>query len=150
MYQEAHSPEETRELGRRMGEKAVPGQIFCLDGDLGAGKTVFTKGFAEGLGVKGTVNSPTFTILQVYTDGRIPLYHFDVYRLGDPSELEELGYEEYFFGDGVCLIEWSDMVEEYLPEDAVKIRMKKEPEKGFSYRLITLGAPEQDGAGTLE
>lgn len=140
---ETNSPEETRELGRRLGREAVPGQVICLDGDLGTGKTVFTKGFAEGLGVAGPVNSPTFTIMQVYTDGRLPLYHFDVYRLGDPAELEELGYEEYFFGEGVCLIEWSSLVSEYLPEDAVRVLLKKDPSRGFSYREITVTGPEE-------
>ena len=105
MVIETRKPEETYELGRKMGREAKPGQIICLSGDLGVGKTVFTQGFAAGLGIEGPVNSPTFTILQQYEDGRLPLYHFDVYRIGDVSEMDEIGYEDCFFGDGVCLIE---------------------------------------------
>ena len=110
-----HSAEETRALAKEMAAGAVPGQIICLDGDLGAGKTVFAQGFAEGLGFSGYVSSPTFTILQVYEGGRLPLYHFDVYRIGDPEEMDEIGWEEYFFGEGVCLIEWSQLIEELIP-----------------------------------
>lgn len=130
------SPEETFALGRELGRLAEPGQVYCLDGDLGVGKTVFAQGFAAGLGIAEPVNSPTFTILQVYGEGRLPLYHFDMYRLGDPEELEEIGYEEYFFGDGVCLIEWAGQVAEYLPAGAVSVKLRKVPERGFSYREI--------------
>ena len=122
---ETHSPEETRALGRLLGEKASSGELFCLNGDLGAGKTVFTKGFAEGLGVTEDVVSPTFTILQIYESGRLPLYHFDVYRIGDIEEMDEIGYEDYFFGEGVTVIEWSDLISELIPENAVKILIEK-------------------------
>ena len=135
---ETEKPEETFELGRRMGLKAVPGAVYCLEGDLGVGKTVFTQGFAQGLGVGGPVNSPTFTILQQYEDGRMPLYHLDVYRIGDVEEMEEIGYEDCFFGEGVCLIEWPSLIREILPEDAVWIRIGKDPNRGFDYRKITV------------
>ena len=138
---ETHSPEETFELGKTLSEKAQPGQIFCLEGDLGTGKTVFTKGFGAGLGIRGPINSPTFTLVQVYEDGRLPLYHFDVYRLGEPEEIEELGYEEYFFGEGVTLVEWASQVEDYIPRDAVWIRIEKDPSKGFDYRRICMETP---------
>ena len=135
---ESFSREDTFRLGEEYGREAKPGQIICLEGDLGVGKTVFTKGFASGLGIQDPVNSPTFTILQVYETGRLPLYHFDVYRLGEPEEIEELGYEEYFFGDGVCLIEWPGNVEEYIPEDARFIRIEKDPARGLDYRKISV------------
>ena len=132
------SPQDTFEIGKTLGQQAQKGEIYCLDGDLGAGKTMLSKGIGAGLGVTEPINSPTFTILQVYTGGRLPLYHFDVYRLGDPSELEELGYEEFFFGDGVCLVEWSELVEDYLPQDAVRIQISKDRTQGDSWRLITV------------
>lgn len=138
MIFETMSEKETFELGRKLGNDAMPGQIFCLDGDLGVGKTVFTQGFAEGLSIEEGVNSPTFTIVQVYDEGRIPLYHFDVYRIGDPEEMYEIGYEEYFFGEGVCLIEWSKLIDELIPEEAVKVIIEKDLEKGLDYRRITL------------
>ena len=138
MVIETRKPEETYELGRKMGGEAGPGQIVCLSGDLGVGKTVFTQGFAAGLGIEGPVNSPTFTILQQYEDGRLPLYHFDVYRIGDVSEMDEIGYEDYFYGDGVCLIEWANLIEEILPEKYTEIRIEKDLEKGFDYRKITV------------
>lgn len=136
MVIETRKPEETYELGREMGREAEPGQIICLSGDLGVGKTVFTQGFAAGLGIEGPVNSPTFTILQQYEDGRLPLYHFDVYRIGDVSEMDEIGYEDCFFGGGVCLIEWPGLIEEILPEKAVWVTIEKDLEKGFDYRRI--------------
>ncbi len=132
-----HSPEETKAFAAELAAHATPGQIICLDGDLGAGKTVFAQGFAEGLGVPGYVNSPTFTILQVYEGGRLPLYHFDVYRIGDPEEMDEIGWEEYFFGEGVCLIEWSQLIEELIPETAVHVTIEKSREV-FDDRLITV------------
>ena len=135
---ETWKQEETYELGRKMGEEAAPGQIVCLNGDLGVGKTVFTQGFAAGLGIEGPVNSPTFTIVQQYEEGRLPLYHFDVYRIGDVSEMDEIGYEDCFFGDGVCLIEWSVLIEEILPEHVVKVVIEKNLEQGFDYRRITV------------
>lgn len=138
MIFETMSEKETFELGKKLGQDAKPGQIICLDGDLGVGKTVFTQGFAEGLEIEESVNSPTFTIIQVYDEGRIPLYHFDVYRIGDPEEMYEIGYEEYFFGEGVCLIEWSTLVEELIPGEAVKILIEKNLDKGLEYRKITV------------
>ena len=135
---ETWKPEETYELGRKMGEEAAPGQIVCLNGDLGVGKTVFTQGFAAGLGIEGPVNSPTFTIVQQYEEGRLPLYHFDVYRIGDVSEMDEIGYEDCFFGDGVCLIEWSGLIEEILPEHVTKVAIEKNLEHGFDYRRISV------------
>ena len=135
---ETYSPEETFEAGRRMGEKAKAGEVYCLTGDLGVGKTVFTQGFARGLGIQGTVNSPTFTIVQQYDEGRLPLYHFDVYRIGDISEMDEIGYEDCFYGEGVCLIEWSTLIEEILPEHATEIRIEKDLNQGFDYRRISV------------
>lgn len=138
MVIETGSPEETYGLGVKLGSQAQPGQIYCLDGDLGVGKTVFTQGFAEGLGIAGPVNSPTFTILQQYEDGRLPLYHFDVYRISDVCEMDEIGYEDCFYGEGVCLIEWSQLIPEILPDEVVKIRIEKDLERGFDYRRISV------------
>ena len=135
---ESYSAQDTREAGRRMGQEAVPGLVVTLTGDLGTGKTVFAQGFAEGLGIRETVNSPTFTILQIYEEGRMPLYHFDVYRIGDPEEMYEIGIEEYFYGQGVCLVEWAGMIEELLPEGLIRVCLEKDPEKGFDYRKITI------------
>ena len=130
--------EDTRELGEKMGRLAEAGEVYALVGDLGVGKTVFTQGFARGLGVREAVNSPTFTILQVYEEGRLPFYHFDVYRIEDAEEMEETGYEDCFYGEGVCLVEWADLVREILPERYTQITIEKEPEKGFDYRKITI------------
>lgn len=135
---ESFSPEETYKAGLELGQECVAGEVYCLNGDLGVGKTVFTQGFATGLGIEEPVNSPTFTIVQVYEEGRIPLYHFDVYRIADVSEMDELGYEEYFYGDGVCLVEWGSMIEELLPEETKTITIEKDLEKGFDYRRITI------------
>lgn len=132
------SPKETHSIGKKIGEQAKPGQIYCLDGDLGVGKTIFTQGFAEGLGITEPVSSPTFTIVQQYDEGRMPLYHFDVYRIGDISEMDEIGYEDCFFGEGVCLIEWSQLIPEILPEQVIRIRIEKDLEQGFDYRRITI------------
>ena len=138
MIKESFCEADTFQLGKEMGASAKPGEIYCLDGELGVGKTVFTQGFAEGLGIQDTVNSPTFTIMQVYEEGRIPLYHFDVYRIGDVTEMDELGYEEYFFGDGVCLVEWACLILEAIPENARRIRIEKDLEQGFDYRRIVV------------
>ncbi|MBP3926318.1 MAG: tRNA (adenosine(37)-N6)-threonylcarbamoyltransferase complex ATPase subunit type 1 TsaE [Clostridium sp.] len=138
MIIETWTPEETFEVGRKLGAQAEAGQVYCLNGDLGVGKTVFTQGFADGLGIGEPVNSPTFTIVQQYDDGRLPLYHFDVYRIGDIGEMDEIGYEDCFYGEGVCLIEWSDLIREILPEQSVEIRIEKDLEKGFDYRKITV------------
>lgn len=135
---ETTSPEETFALGERIGRTAEAGQLYTLIGDLGVGKTVFTQGVAAGLGVRGPVNSPTFTILQEYHDGRLPFYHFDVYRIGDAEEMEEIGYEDCFYGEGVCLVEWADLVPEILPEHYTQIVLEKDPARGFDYRRITI------------
>ena len=135
---ESFSAEETYALGKKLGEEAKPGAVYCLSGDLGVGKTVFTKGFAVGLGVTDTVNSPTFTILQVYEEGRLPFYHFEVYRIADPEEMDEIGYEDYFFGPGVCLIEWATLIEDLLPQEVMHVSISKDLEQGFDYRQIVL------------
>lgn len=134
------SPEETFSFARALGSVAAPGQIICLEGELGAGKTVFAKGLAAGLGVMESVVSPTFTILQVYESGRLPLYHFDAYRIGSPEEMDEIGWEEYAYGGGVTVVEWPSMIEELIPEDALCIRLERDAGKGYDYRKITLGA----------
>ena len=138
MVIETRSPEETFRLGRKLGEAALPGQVFTLTGDLGTGKTVFTQGFAKGLGIAEPVNSPTFTIVQVYDEGRLPLYHFDVYRIGDVEEMEEVGFEDYVMGEGVSLIEWAELISEILPEKRTAVRIEKDLEQGFDYRKITI------------
>lgn len=140
---ESHSPEETFRLGEQLARAARPGSVYCLDGDLGTGKTVFTQGFAAGLGIEGPVSSPTFTIMQRYESGRLPLCHFDVYRIGDPEELYEIGIEEYFYGEGVCLVEWAQLFPEVIPADAIHIRIEKDLEKGWDYRKITLTGPDE-------
>ena len=138
MVIETHDPEETFEVGRTIGMNAKSGQIYTLTGDLGVGKTVFTQGVAAGLGITEPVNSPTFTIIQEYEDGRLPFYHFDVYRIGDLEEMEEIGYDDYFFGQGICLIEWAELIEEILPEKRIEVTIEKDLEKGFEYRKITI------------
>ena len=138
MIYETMSPKETFELGKKIGLEAKAGEIICLDGDLGVGKTVFTQGFAKGLGIDEAVNSPTFTIIQEYDEGRLPLYHFDVYRIGDPEEMYEIGYEDYFYGQGVSLIEWAKLIEELIPDEAKIVLIEKDLEKGLDYRKITV------------
>ena len=138
MVIETHDPEETFEVGRTIGMNAKPGQIYTLTGDLGVGKTVFTQGVAAGLGITEPVNSPTFTIVQVYEEGRLPFYHFDVYRIGDSEEMDEIGYEDYFYGDGLTMIEWANLIEEILPKKRKEITIEKDLEKGFDYRKITI------------
>ena len=135
---ESFSAQDTFELGRKIGETVEKGTVFTLNGDLGVGKTVFTQGVAKGLGIEGPVNSPTFTIVQIYDESRLPFYHFDVYRIGDVSEMDEIGYEDYFYGDGVCLIEWAELIEEILPAHYTSITIAKDLEKGFDYRKITI------------
>ena len=128
---ETTNAEETFKLGVKIGEQARPGEIYTLNGDLGVGKTVFTQGVARGLGREEPVNSPTFTIVQVYEEGKMPFYHFDVYRIGDIEEMEEIGYDDYFFGNGVCLIEWAELIQELLPKQIISVTIEKNPEKGF-------------------
>ena len=138
MIIETNSEKETFELGKKIGENAKAGQIYTLTGDLGVGKTVFTQGLAAGLGITEPVNSPTFTIVQMYEDGRLPFYHFDVYRIGDIEEMEEIGYDDYFFGNGVCMIEWAELIEELIPENSIHVTIEKDLERGFDYRRITI------------
>ncbi len=135
---ETNSPEETLTLGEKFGKKAEKGLIIALTGDLGVGKTLFSKGFAKGLGITEPVSSPTFTIVKVYEGGRLPFYHFDVYRISDPDEMDEIGFDEFIFGEGASLIEWADLIDEIIPEEAVRITIEKDPEKGFDYRRITV------------
>lgn len=143
MIIETNSASETLALGEKLGKAAKPGQIYTLNGDLGVGKTVLTQGFAKGLGITEAVNSPTFTIIQEYETGRMPFYHFDVYRIGDIEEMEEIGYDDYFYGNGICLIEWANLIEEILPEHIIEITIEKNLERGFDYRKITVtGLPE--------
>ena len=142
MVTETFCAEETFELGRSLGEQAKPGDIYTLNGDLGVGKTVFSQGLAKGLGIAEPISSPTFTIVQVYEEGRPPFYHFDVYRIGDAEEMEEIGYQDYFYGNGVCLIEWADLIREILPEKVIPVLIEKDLEKGFDYRKITVGIEE--------
>ena len=140
---ESFNYNETFELGKSLGQKAKEGQVFTLNGDLGVGKTVLAQGFASGLGISEAVNSPTFTILQIYEEGRLPLYHFDVYRIEDPEEMYEVGLDEYLYGQGVCLIEWAEMISEMLPETFTSITIEKKVEKGFDYRLVTIEEVER-------
>ncbi len=134
----SNSAAETLELGKQMGGQAAPGTVYTLIGDLGVGKTVFTQGFARGLGITEPISSPTFTIIHEYDSGRLPFYHFDVYRIGDVEEMEEIGYEDYFYGNGVCIIEWADLILDILPRNCIRITIEKDLEKGFDYRRITV------------
>lgn len=138
---ETNSPEETFEAGRKLGMNAKPGEIYTLNGDLGVGKTVFTQGVAAGLGILEHVNSPTFTIVQVYESGRLPFYHFDVYRIGDVEEMDEIGYEDYFYGNVLCIVEWAERIRELIPPQARQITIAKNLEKGFAYRMIQFDRP---------
>lgn len=138
MIYETRSPEETRAFGKKIGAAAKPGDLYTLVGDLGVGKTVFTQGIAEGLGICEPICSPTFTIVQVYEEGRMPFYHFDVYRIGDIEEMDEIGYEDYFYGEGLCMIEWANLIEEILPQERFDVTIEKNLEKGFDYRKIII------------
>lgn len=142
MTYDSYSPEETGRIGENLAQNAVPGQVFCLYGDLGVGKTVFTQGFARGLKITEPISSPTFTILQTYEEGRMPFYHFDVYRISDPEEMDEIGLDEYIYGEGVCLIEWADLIREMLPSRVTAIRIEKNLDRGFDYRRITIEEEE--------
>ena len=138
MVIETWSPEETFAVGEKLGKEAKAGAVYTLNGDLGVGQTVFTQGVAKGLEIDEPVNSPTFTIVQVYEEGRMPFYHFDVYRIGDIEEMDEIGYEDYFYGEGLCIIEWAELILEIIPDHARKITIEKDLEKGFDYRRITI------------
>ena len=143
MIIETKNARETYEVGEKIGRQARPGQVYTLVGDLGVGKTVFTQGVAGGLGITEPVSSPTFTIIQEYEEGRLPFYHFDVYRIGCIEEMDEIGYEDYFYGNGICLIEWANLIEEIIPEDAISITIEKDLEKGFDYRRIRIEGMEE-------
>lgn len=143
MVYETMGPQDTFRLGEKLGLEAKPGEVYCLEGELGAGKTVLAQGFARGLGIDGPVSSPTFTIVQQYEKGRMPLYHFDVYRIGDVEEMEEIGYEDCFYGEGVCLVEWPSRMKELLPRKVVWVAMEKNLERGFDYRKITVEERQQ-------
>ncbi len=138
MEYNSYSPEDTFNIAMEIGMRAKAGDVFCLNGDLGVGKTLFSQGFAKGLGIQESVNSPTFTIVQEYDDGRLPLYHFDVYRIDDPEEMEEVGFSDMVYGEGVCLIEWANLIEDILPESYTTITIEKWLDKGFDYRLIRI------------
>lgn len=149
MIYESYKPEDTFAVGERIGREAKPGTLCTLTGDLGVGKTVLTQGIAKGLGIKEYVNSPTFTIVQVYESGRLPLYHLDVYRIGDIEEMDEIGYEDYFYGDGLCIVEWADLIGELIPKEHMQITIEKDLEKGFDYRRISVRRTGQAGAISL-
>lgn len=138
MIFESFSVEDTFRIGQDLGKQAEAGQVFCLYGDLGTGKTVISKGLADGLGIKEVVNSPTFTIVKEYTDGRLPFYHFDVYRIGDPEEMEEIGFSDMIYGDGVSIIEWAELIEDILPSQYTRITIEKDLTKGLDYRSIRI------------
>lgn len=138
MFYESFSANETYALGEKLGCASKPGQVYCLIGDLGVGKTVFTQGFAKGLAITEPISSPTFTIVQVYEEGRLPFYHFDVYRIADIDEMDEIGYEDYFYGQGVCLVEWANLIQELLPDIVTIVKIEKDLEKGFDYRAVTI------------
>lgn len=142
---ETFSPEETFRLGEKLGEQARPGEVYTLIGDLGVGKTVLTQGIAKGLLIEEPISSPTFTIVQIYEEGRMPFYHFDVYRIGDVEEMEEIGYEDYFYGQGLVMIEWANRIQEILPERYLEICIEKDLEKGFDYRRITMKEIQRRG-----
>ena len=136
MVIETFQPKETYQCGFEIGQNAKAGEVYALIGDLGVGKTVFTQGVAAGLGITEPVNSPTFTILQVYDEGRLPFYHFDVYRIEESEEMEEVGFADMIYGEGVCLIEWANLIEDILPEHYTRVTICKDLEKGFDYRMI--------------
>lgn len=138
MILESTSWEETYNIGEQLAREASPGDVFCLVGDLGVGKTVFSQGFAHGLGITEPVSSPTFTIVQVYEGGRLPFYHFDVYRIAEEEELEEIGFEEMIDGAGVSLIEWANLLSYTLPQRYKTIEIQKDTTQGFDYRRITI------------
>ncbi|MDD6401096.1 MAG: tRNA (adenosine(37)-N6)-threonylcarbamoyltransferase complex ATPase subunit type 1 TsaE [Lachnospiraceae bacterium] len=137
-YKESFSSKETFNIGMEIAKNAKPGEVFCLHGDLGTGKTVFSQGFGAGLDIEEPISSPTFTILKEYHDGRLPFYHFDVYRIGSEDEMDEIGYYDIIDGDGVCLIEWAELIKDILPRKYTTVTIEKDTEKGFDYRRITI------------
>lgn len=143
MVRSSYKAEDTYQIGYETARQARPGDVFCLMGDLGAGKTVFSQGFGAGIGIKEPICSPTFTIVQVYDEGRIPFYHFDVYRIEDEEELFEIGFDEMLEGEGVCLIEWADRISGSLPKHYTAVRIEKDGTRGFQYRKITITMQEE-------
>ena len=139
----SHSENETKEIAKKIAKELKNGDVIILSGDLGSGKTKFTEGFLSYYGLENEISSPTFTIVQEYEDGRIPLYHFDVYRIADIGEMDEIGYEDYFFGEGVCIVEWSELIHEVIPDDAIKVTITKDFEKGFDFRKVRIDIPEE-------
>ena len=139
---ETHSAQETADFARELAKQACPGEVYCLDGDLGTGKTVFAQGFGSGLSITEPMASPTFNILKEYEGGRLPLYHFDVYRIGSSDEMEEIGFYEKVYGEGVTLIEWASLIEDILPDRLIRVAICKDVEKGFDYRRITVTRTE--------
>ena len=135
---ESFSENDTFEIAKNIAKELKKGSIVCLDGELGVGKTIFAKGFAKGLGIEDDITSPTFTLVQSYESLDNVLHHFDVYRRSDESEMDEIGYEEYFFSDAICLIEWSSLIPDLIPENAIHISIEKDMEKGFDYRNINI------------
>lgn len=138
MVYESYTPKDTFRIAYEMGKQIKPGEVVCLNGDLGTGKTLFSQGFAKGLGIEDSVNSPTFTIVQQYDEGRMPLYHFDVYRIEDSEEMDEIGFADMIYGDGVCLIEWAERISDILPERYISVTIGKDLKKGFDYRRIVV------------
>lgn len=136
MNYESKCPKDTFDIAYNLGQNSKAGDVICLIGDLGVGKTLFSQGFAKGLEINEIVNSPTFTIVQQYNDGRLPLYHFDVYRIEEPDEMEEIGYTEMVYGDGVCLIEWANLIEDILPDHYTRVTIEKKLDHGFDYRNV--------------
>jgi len=138
MIIETFSSDNTKQVGFNLGKKAKKNDVFCLTGNLGVGKTVFSKGFAQGLLLEEDITSPTFTIVNEYKNGRLPFYHFDVYRLESSDDIFDLGFDEYIFGDGVCLVEWAEIIKEAIPQNAVWVTIEKNLSKGENYRLIKI------------
>ncbi len=136
MQFESNSAKETFDFASKLAKEAKPGEVFCLHGDLGVGKTVFSQGFAKGLGIEEPICSPTFTIVQQYDEGRMPFYHMDVYRISDEEEMFEIGFDDMIEGEGVCLIEWASLISGILPPHYTNVTISKNPQNGFDYRMI--------------
>lgn len=138
MLYRSNSAQETYAFAKRLGQNAHAGEVYCLNGDLGVGKTVFSQGFAAGLGITEAITSPTFTIVQEYDEGRLPFYHMDVYRISDVEEMYEVGFDDMICGDGICLIEWAELISDILPKDRYEITISKDLQQGFDYRTIEI------------
>lgn len=138
-----NSVEQTEKLGIQLGKMAKAGDIICLIGDLGTGKTHLTKGIAKGLGINDYITSPTFNIVNEYSGSGLKLYHFDVYRVNDPEEIAAIGFDEYIFGDGLTVIEWANYIEELIPENNITITLEKLPALGVDFRKVTITYPKE-------